>query len=64
MNNPIEIEERLRAEVNGIRVFIPEECDEHVKYSLLLPEDRMFFITVNKIVIEGLEDPVYQVPPP
>ena len=59
MNNPIEIEERLRAEVKNIRVFIPEECDEHVKYSLLLPEDRMFFITVNKIDIEGLKDNVF-----
>ena len=57
MNNPIEIEERLRAEVKNIRVFIPEECDEHIKYSLLLPGDRMFFITVPKI--EGLEDNVF-----
>ena len=59
MNNPIEIEERLRTEVKNIRVFIPEECDEHVKYSLLLPGDRMFFITVNKIDIEGLKDNVF-----
>ena len=59
MNNPIEIEERLRTEVKNMRVFIPEECDEHVKYTLLLPGDRMFFITVNMIDIEGLKDNVF-----
>ena len=45
MNNVKEIEEKLQS-IPNIRAFVPEVCDDYVKFSLLFPENKLFMITV------------------
>ena len=48
------IEDRLLTSIKNIRAFVPEKNNEYTKYSLLLPEDKKFQITIPSTEIQSV----------
>ena len=58
MNNPKEIEEKLQS-IPNIRAFVPEVCDDYVKFSLLFPNNKLFMITIPTSGVAALYDNIF-----